>query len=387
MPVYPIYQAPNTKGVYFAAALLDYFVNVLGCENPLSGVYVSDSLLARKRDFDRIFKDVLGIFDDPVSGIDVFYKHGEFDFEPGISRYKFFDKANFCFYLSSEEFFIELDHQGLHHFTTRAFAYYGSDADIFITNPHHKHLRVFFVVGTESDSRILTVLGEGFSIIKVGSLLIEGGGTLELAAGDDMELEADPQRKKVVIHCRGGGGGGGRVDAISRVRVGNTVFEARGEDELEMVAGSGMQLFLNPAAHRLEFSSNPNRFSHVKVGEEVLSAVAGDTLELRAGSNISLQLDRQSKAVIVSVSESVSDLVLECETVVLGPQNIDNRYVDLAYDPVYPTEVLLFVNGGGSQQIGVDYDVSGNRVSWADRQLDGVLEAGDVLSIVYQRAN
>ena len=68
-------------------------------------------------------------------------------------------------------------------------------------------------------------------------------------------------------------------------------------------------------------------------------------------------------------------------TITLTQQNIDNKYVELPYTPVLPNEVLVTPVGGLSQVNGVDYEVSGNILSWGGLGLDNFLEDTDVLII------
>lgn len=51
--------------------------------------------------------------------------------------------------------------------------------------------------------------------------------------------------------------------------------------------------------------------------------------------------------------------------------------------PDDPTEVLVDVINGSSQQIGIDYQIAGDVFSWAGLTLDGLLETGDRIRLIY----
>ena len=59
------------------------------------------------------------------------------------------------------------------------------------------------------------------------------------------------------------------------------------------------------------------------------------------------------------------------------------KSLTLAYTPVTPSEVCLDVVGGAVQFYGDDYSVSGTTLSWNALGLDGVLDSGDKIRIMY----
>lgn len=65
----------------------------------------------------------------------------------------------------------------------------------------------------------------------------------------------------------------------------------------------------------------------------------------------------------------------------LDSQNITDKYVVLSDQPLGST--ALNVVGGGAQNFGTDYTVSGFFLSWAGLALDGILEPGDILRAMY----
>jgi len=55
----------------------------------------------------------------------------------------------------------------------------------------------------------------------------------------------------------------------------------------------------------------------------------------------------------------------------------------LSSTPFDPTKVVVDALGGGAQRYGVDYTVTGSTLSWTGLGLDGVLDTGDALRILY----
>lgn len=68
-------------------------------------------------------------------------------------------------------------------------------------------------------------------------------------------------------------------------------------------------------------------------------------------------------------------------TITLTAQNIADKFVVLPYTPILPDEVIVVPAGGPQQLNGIDYEVSGNILSWEALGLDGILEVYDVLII------
>jgi len=74
------------------------------------------------------------------------------------------------------------------------------------------------------------------------------------------------------------------------------------------------------------------------------------------------------------------------EKFTLTSTNITNGYVTLADAPTTPNETILLVKGAGNQFYGDDYAMDGGyttRLTWDALDLDGVLEEGDKLTVIY----
>lgn len=108
-------------------------------------------------------------------------------------------------------------------------------------------------------------------------------------------------------------------------------------------------------------------------------------------SDIQTQLDdRYTKAEVNTISGTLQDNIdaisthtdeIEYFTTTSG--NITDKYVTLAHTPTSATEVALDVVGGCTQYYDEDYTVAGSNVDWNGKGLDGVIEIGDKLRVIY----
>jgi len=75
------------------------------------------------------------------------------------------------------------------------------------------------------------------------------------------------------------------------------------------------------------------------------------------------------------------------EEFTLTSTDITNKKVILTYTPVNANYVRLDVIGGGAQDNGADFsvNVTTKELSWSGLGLDGILEAGDILRVTYNR--
>jgi len=71
------------------------------------------------------------------------------------------------------------------------------------------------------------------------------------------------------------------------------------------------------------------------------------------------------------------------EEFTLSDLDIANKYVTLSQLTVIPTSVTLSVDSAPSLTYGDDYVVTGNRVSWEDKEVDGILSVGDYMEVLY----
>lgn len=74
------------------------------------------------------------------------------------------------------------------------------------------------------------------------------------------------------------------------------------------------------------------------------------------------------------------------EVFTLTATHISNKYVTLGSAPTTPGEVIVILKGGGGLFYADDYQMHGSyttRLTWDSLDLDGVLEAGDKLTVIY----
>lgn len=89
------------------------------------------------------------------------------------------------------------------------------------------------------------------------------------------------------------------------------------------------------------------------------------------------------------VDESIAALATrKVETFELDATDISNKYVDLESNPRFVTAVGVYIRHAPNQLYGVDYVITTDgeddkRLSWDGLALEGVLEAGDQLTAVY----
>ena len=71
------------------------------------------------------------------------------------------------------------------------------------------------------------------------------------------------------------------------------------------------------------------------------------------------------------------------ENFTLSAGQAASKSITLSTAPTFPTKTLLQVDGAGASFYGLDFEVSGAVVSWNGLRLDGLLESGDVVQVVF----
>jgi hypothetical protein len=71
------------------------------------------------------------------------------------------------------------------------------------------------------------------------------------------------------------------------------------------------------------------------------------------------------------------------EIITITNQNFLDEEITLSDTPLYPSKVRLVPEGGPEQFNGIDFQVTGDILSWAGKGLSGFLEAGDKILIIY----
>ena len=83
------------------------------------------------------------------------------------------------------------------------------------------------------------------------------------------------------------------------------------------------------------------------------------------------------------ITDTVPESKFIVEYIQLTAVDITNKWVPLGFLPDDCTSVAVNIIGGVAQELGVDFTLEDARISWAGMTLDGDLEPGDLLRIIY----
>jgi len=72
---------------------------------------------------------------------------------------------------------------------------------------------------------------------------------------------------------------------------------------------------------------------------------------------------------------------VKIEIVQITPAIVAARQVTLPFSPA--NTAILLLNNFAKQRLGIDYEISGNVISWNGKGLDGFLEPGESFYIYY----
>jgi len=67
----------------------------------------------------------------------------------------------------------------------------------------------------------------------------------------------------------------------------------------------------------------------------------------------------------------------------ISPGEAVAEQLTLNFTPTDPTKVVLIPLGGTAQELGIDFSVSGNILSWVGLGLSGFLASGDKIVVLY----
>ncbi len=116
---------------------------------------------------------------------------------------------------------------------------------------------------------------------------------------------------------------------------------------------------------------------------EAESVYYDDSLSnLGAGVDTTQEAIAAMDAVIDQLEDNLADKTYTTEVVTLSTFDISQKFITLQNTPTIAGLTTVTV-GGISQQFGVDFITSGTQLSWSTLGLDGLLEAGDIMRIVY----
>ena len=71
------------------------------------------------------------------------------------------------------------------------------------------------------------------------------------------------------------------------------------------------------------------------------------------------------------------------EQLEITPTQALNKEITLADVPNFPQKTLLYIDGGAAAFYNLDFEVTGDVLSWSGKRLDGLLTSGDLVRIVY----
>lgn len=83
------------------------------------------------------------------------------------------------------------------------------------------------------------------------------------------------------------------------------------------------------------------------------------------------------------LAQTSYDTQYRVEKFTLTPADITNKNVTIAQAPITSSKTRMQIIGGLEQDFGTDFTVSSNQISWNGLSLDGVLESGDKIIIIY----
>jgi hypothetical protein len=125
-----------------------------------------------------------------------------------------------------------------------------------------------------------------------------------------------------------------------------------------------------------------NTGANIGSGSGVFSSKSGVTLQFKslvAGAGVNLT----PSGTEIEISATGSSVTDNLEYRELTALEISNKSLTLLNTPLAASLVAVDAIGGGAQDYGIDFTVTGNILSWNGLALDGLLEAGDKLRIKY----
>lgn len=102
----------------------------------------------------------------------------------------------------------------------------------------------------------------------------------------------------------------------------------------------------------------------------------------KADKNLYLK-DETGLERLIFDSESAAGSGYKVEYFTLDIGDILAKEITLTAAPIFPDQTLLAVDGAPNCFYNLDYIVLGYKLSWMGLRLDGLLEPGDVLQVVY----
>ena len=117
-------------------------------------------------------------------------------------------------------------------------------------------------------------------------------------------------------------------------------------------------------------------------GSDAGSSLVGDTATYQNFTPTSATVAGALAGIDRALS-NVSGGSQKVEIYTLNSTDITNKFITLTATPSVAAKTILLVENAGSMFYGEDFIVSGNQLSWSGLALDGILAAGDNLTISY----
>jgi len=204
-----------------------------------------------------------------------------------------------------------------------------------------------------------------------GDGLIGGSGNpLAVGAGDGITVSADA----VSVNVADIAGTGLEDDGSNNLRISSA---AAGDG---LIGGSGSPLAVG-AGNGIEVSADA-----VSLGTLSANWDLGGTYTITNVPNPVADTDVATKSYVDTRISGINSRTVE--TFTLTDTDISNKYIDLSYVPAVASAVVAQVKGSPWSFYGDDYQMDSstpNRLTWASLEWDGVLEAGDKLTVIYDR--
>jgi len=89
------------------------------------------------------------------------------------------------------------------------------------------------------------------------------------------------------------------------------------------------------------------------------------------------------KSAILDIQNELTNSYKQQEVIEITSLMLQQEYIDLEAEPASQDSIELTPAGGPMQVIDVDFEVTGNRLSWKNLGLSGFLEIGDKIIILY----